>query len=180
MNVESIKEDLENLGSISSRFKNTAEANNLKINEAIERIRSVPTDTWNRIEKWGKTTGLLSVQQQAVAWNLSIRLRTQTKISDNDRNSGIVILNTVNFNAPEILKETGDKDKKQEKKESASDPIIDKASKALEWNEDFDALPGKDVRYLRKVVEKKIELTRYVEENVSYIIKVLKKAGYQP
>ena len=180
INVESIKEDLENLGSISSRLKNSAEANNLKINEAIERIRSVSTDTWNRIEKWGKTTGLLSVQQQAVAWNLSIRLRSQTKITDNDRNSGIVILNTVAFNAPEILKETGDKDKKPDGKPSASNPIIAQASKALDWNEDFDALPGKDVRYLRKVVEKKIELTPYVEANVSYIIKVLRKAGYQP
>jgi hypothetical protein len=180
MNLESIKEDLENLGSISSRFKNSAEANNIKINDAIERIRSVSTETWNRIEKWGKTTGLLSVQQQAVAWNLSIRLRTQTKISDNDRNSGIVILNTVAFNAPDILNETADKNKKQEEKQSTPNGIIDKASKALEWNEGFDVLPGKDVRYLRKVVENKIELSRYVEDNVAFIIKVLKKAGYTP
>jgi hypothetical protein len=178
MNMESIKDDLENLKSISSRAKDSGAATSLKINEALERIRAVPASTWNRIEKWGKTTGLLSVQQQAVAWNLSIRLRNQTKIADNDRNSGIVILNTVTYNAPELLKATDEKHK-QNGKQTVPNPTMMLAQKAIDWNEENDELPAKDVRYLRKVLENKIELTPYVEANIDTIVRVLKKRGFK-
>lgn len=102
--LESIHADLEDPKNPSLRKLLTEEdaEHNIAISE-LEKLKSVPAAIWNKIEDWGKATGMLSIQQQNVAWNLPGKIRNNSKISDYERNSGIRILDTVIENAPEIL-----------------------------------------------------------------------------
>ncbi len=110
IDLESIKADLEDPKNPSIRKLLTDEdaEHNQAISE-LEKLKSIPSDIWNKIEEWGKATGMLSVQQQNVAWNLPAKIRNNSKISDYERNSGVRILDTVIEHAPQILFEIEEK-----------------------------------------------------------------------
>lgn len=104
IDLESIKADIEDPKNRSVRKKLTDEE--AEISHAmseLEKLKSIPPKIWNKIEEWGKTTGMLSMQQQSVAWNLPARIRNNSKISDYERNSGVRILDAVIDHAPQIL-----------------------------------------------------------------------------
>ncbi len=109
VDFRSIKADLEDPKNIQLRKKlSEDEAEQSQISFELEKIKSVPDKIWHMIEEWGRVTGLLSVQQQNVAWNLSGKVRSNIKISDYERSSGIRIIDTVIDHAPEILFEIDD------------------------------------------------------------------------
>ncbi|MGN6293915.1 MAG: AIPR family protein [Chitinophagaceae bacterium] len=102
--LQSIKGDLENSKSMLTRKKlSDDEAAETQILEELDKIKAVPTEIWRKIEDWGKATGLLTVQQQSVAWNIPGRIRNNTRISDYERNSAVKIIDIVIDAAPEIL-----------------------------------------------------------------------------
>lgn len=106
IDFNSIKQDFEDPKNPSQRKRIADEETaQVQIQEELEKIKSVPSKIWNKIEDWGRETGLLSEQQKTVAYNLAGRVRNNTRISDYERHSGIVILDTVIEKAPELLDE---------------------------------------------------------------------------
>jgi AIPR protein len=101
INFKSISGDLETPLSISYRKKNSGK----EVNGDMERIKALSAKAWEQIEKWGKATHLMTVQQQNVAWGLSMKIRTGGKISDYERATGIIILDLVIAYAPDALAE---------------------------------------------------------------------------
>jgi hypothetical protein len=74
-----------------------------QIKEDIDKIRSVPVSVWKKIDNWGTETQELSNNQINVLDSIAYRVRTNSKILDNERVMGIRILDTVITKAPELL-----------------------------------------------------------------------------
>lgn len=106
LDIQSITSDLMTSKSQLSRKKMTDdETADIQIQEEYQRLKSISHKIWYKIEEWGKATGLLTGQQQNVAWNLAGKIRSNGRISDTERGAGIRILNAVIESAPEVLSE---------------------------------------------------------------------------
>lgn len=76
-----------------------------KRHEEVEKLKSIPTSVWKKIEDWGRETGILTDNQQSVAWNLSLKVRNNSTILPNEITNGLSIIQTVIEKAPEIFLE---------------------------------------------------------------------------
>jgi len=105
LDTDSVKNDMTDSKSSTSRKKITEEQTEFaQLLEELERVKSVPPKLWQDIEDWGKATGLLTTNQQSIAWNISVRLKKgNNRLTDNERTNGLKILDIVLKNAPEIL-----------------------------------------------------------------------------
>jgi hypothetical protein len=105
LDMESVKNDMIDSKFSIPRKKITDEQTQLiQIKDESERVRSVPHRIWQNIEDWGKATGLLTANQQSIAWSIGVRLKKRTmKLTDSERNNGLKILDIVLKNSPEIL-----------------------------------------------------------------------------
>lgn len=99
-----IKSDFENSKNPTPRRRMADEESALnQIQEEFERVKSIPPEIWNRIEKWGRATAELSEQKKTVAFNMAGRVRNNTKISDYERQTALTILDEVIEKVPELL-----------------------------------------------------------------------------
>ncbi len=107
LDMDSIKPDLQDYKSNTQRKKITEEeSQQAQIEEDIMKIKSISPKTWINIEEWGKATELLSPNQQSWAWNISIRLKNNHKLTEHERITGLKILDIVISNIPELLAES--------------------------------------------------------------------------
>jgi hypothetical protein len=74
-----------------------------KRQEDIDKIKSIPSVIWKKIENWGRETDSLSNNQQSIAWNLSLKVRNNSAILANEITNGISIIDKVIDKAPELL-----------------------------------------------------------------------------
>jgi hypothetical protein len=74
-----------------------------KRQEDFERIKSIPSKVWKKIEEWGRETDNLSTVQKNTAWNLMTKVRSTSNILPNEVSYGISILEIVIAKAPELL-----------------------------------------------------------------------------
>ena len=74
-----------------------------KRQEDLERIKSIPSKVWKKIEEWGRETDNLSTVQKNTAWNLMTKVRSTSSILPNEVSYGISILEIVIAKAPELL-----------------------------------------------------------------------------
>jgi len=74
-----------------------------KRQEDLERIKSIPSKVWKKIEEWGRETDNLSTVQKNTAWNLMTKVRSTSNIFPNEVSYGISILEIVIAKAPELL-----------------------------------------------------------------------------
>lgn len=180
IDIQNIKADLEDPRNLASRKKlSDDEAADHQIKAELERIRAVPGEVWHKIEEWGKTTSLLSVQQQNVAWNIAGRLRNNTRISEYERVSAIRILDTVIENAPEILLEIDETNDGIQDSEVTSENItIDMIEKMIAWDRKNRRLKDHHFNYMKDIVEGKIPLSERAKNYVRTNLLLLKKYGY--
>ena len=74
-----------------------------KQQEDIDKIKSISSAIWKKIEEWGRDTDNLSNNQQSIAWNLSLKVRNNSAIFANEITNGINIIEKVIDKAPELL-----------------------------------------------------------------------------
>jgi hypothetical protein len=99
-----ISSDLESEGdSTQPRRINEVDTNKQEFLEKINRIKSVTSKGWQLIEKWGRATNLLSVQQRDLAFTIATRVRTGSRIAEAEANVALHILNIVLEKEPELL-----------------------------------------------------------------------------
>jgi hypothetical protein len=179
--VESIKADLEDPKSRLVRKKLTEEEaeGNLVISD-LEKLKSVPAKIWNKIEEWGQSTGMLSVQQQSVAWNLPGRFRNNNKISEYERNSGIRILDMVIENAPQILFEIDDVETYLTDDDApAYDIGLELVKKMVEWDRKNKKLKDHHFKYMVNLIEGKFSLSDQAKRYVLLNLEQLRKFGFK-
>lgn len=181
LDLLSIKGDLEDTKNPPSRKKlSDDEAAKSQINAELQKIKTVPGNMWHKIEEWGKTTSLLSVQQQNVAWNISGRLRNNTRISDYERASAIQILDIIIDNAPEILFEIDESEEKTSENVNTSEEItIDLVKKIVAWDRKNKRLKDHYFRYMSDIIDGRIPLTEKAKQYILLNLVTIKKHGFK-
>ena len=82
IDCKSIKQDLEDSKNPTTRKRITEEETNQEHNrETVEKIMSVPSPIWHKIEDWGRKTNLLKPQQIDAAFNLKVLLKFYMKLT---------------------------------------------------------------------------------------------------
>ena len=102
--LSSIKEDLVDRKNQTKRTVISDDDVELqKRQEDLERIKSIPSKVWKKIEEWGRETDNLSTVQKNTAWNLMTKVRSTSNILPNEVSHGISILEIVIAKSPELL-----------------------------------------------------------------------------
>lgn len=147
-----------------------------KRQEELEKIKSIPTVIWKKIEDWGKETGSLSDNQQSIAWNLSLKVRNNSAILPNEISNGISIIEKVIEKSPEILFEI-DELPEPAANNKVKDPEItlELLRKMVDWDRNNKRLKPHHFRMMFDIVNGKEVLTsqnkKYCLMNFHFISK---------
>jgi hypothetical protein len=124
---------------------------NLKIiNQEIDLIKSVSSDKWEVIEKWGAKTRQLSRFLQDIALNISVSIKNNKSINDSLRTKGISILETIIHEVPELL-EIEESNKQITIKETNKSKVkvdVSLIGKMVEWDSRVKILTPKQRSYV--------------------------------
>lgn len=173
-----LKDDLIDPKSSSQRRRITDEETALEqIEEALEKIKSVPPAIWHKIETWGKETDNLKPQQLSIAFNLAQRVRNNSKISDIERESGIKIIDLVVDKAPEILFEIDNIEPEKPKKEK--EITLDLVKKIVQWDRTNKRLKGYEFVFMNELAEGKKILNERNKQLARWNLEKVKKSGFR-
>ena len=147
-----------------------------KRQEEIEKIKSIPTKVWKRIEEWGRETENLSSTQQNIVWNLSLKVRNNSNMLSNEISNGIAILDKVIDNAPELLFEIDDLQEVKSVINSDSQEItLELIKKMVEWDRVNKRLKSHHFKMMYDIVHDSEKLTiqnkKYCLMNFHFISK---------
>lgn len=180
IDFKTIKADLEDPKNPSQRKRIADEESaQVQVEEDIETIRTVPPEVWHKIEDWGRTTGTLSEQQKTVAYNLAGRVRSNTKISDFERGSGINILDIVNKQAPELLEDIDEINEKNKQNKKKDEITIDLVKKIVQWDRKNKRLEGYQYMFMAELAEGKKSWSEHHKKIAILNLKKVKKYGFK-
>jgi hypothetical protein len=146
-----------------------------KRQEDLEKIKSIPTAIWKKIEEWGRETDNISNNQQSIAWNLSLKVRNNSPILANEMSNGISIIEKVIDKAPELLFEIDEL--VESSKTNGKDPEItlELIKKMVDWDRSKKRLKPHHFRMMFDIVNGKEELSsqnkKYCLMNFHFISK---------
>lgn len=147
-----------------------------KRQEEIEKIKSIPTAIWKKIEEWGRETDNLSNNQQSIAWNLSLKVRNNSAILANEIANGISIIEKVIDKAPELLFEIDElAESNSDNNGKAPEITLALIKKMVDWDRKNKRLKPHHFRMMFDIVNGKEELTaqnkKYCLMNFQFISK---------
>ncbi len=146
-----------------------------KRQEDLEKVKSIPTPIWKKIEEWGRETDNLSNNQQSIAWNLSLKVRNNSPILANEMSNGISIIEKVIDKEPELFFEIDEL--VEASKTNGKDPEItlELIKKMVDWDRSKKRLKPHHFRMKFDIVNGKEELTsqnkKYCLMNFHFISK---------
>lgn len=182
IDLTTIKSDLESSKSASQRKRITDEETaQVQINEENEKIKSIPSKLWHKIEDWGRTTEKLTEQQKTVAYNLAGRTRTGNKISDYERNTGIIILDKVIEYAPELLFEIDEMLREESISQNESPIAITEEliEKIVKWDKKNRRLKDFEYLFMAEIATGKKPLTEKTRQIAYWNWQKVKKYGFR-
>lgn len=181
IDFSSIKNDLEDSKNPSFRKRLAEEeTSQIQIIEELEKIKSVPSKVWYLIEEWGKKSGELSEQKKSVAFNLASKVRSNGRISDSERQTGLAILDIVIEKAPKIL-ETIDAinvKEKEQKEKRISEITLERVAKIVQWDKKNRRLKDFEYRFMLELSEGKRPLNERNKYLASLNLQKVKKYGF--
>jgi hypothetical protein len=153
------------------------------INEQIKdenlKIKSIPYSVWKKIDNWGIETEELTANQLNILESISYRVRTDSKLLENERITGIKILDTVITKAPELLFEI-DELNEQQKQEKNNLPEIDLdlIKKMVAWDRKNKRLKDYQFTMMWDIAEGKEVLTENKKKYCLYNFQFISKYGF--
>jgi hypothetical protein len=174
-----LKADFEDPNSLSQRKRIIDEETaQVQIQEELEKIKSVPPSIWHKIEDWARATGELTEQKKTIAYTLAGRVRSNSRISDYERQTGISILDFVIEKAPELLE--GIDEINEQKKNLISEPEItyEIIKKVVQWDRKNKRLRDFEYTFMAELADGKKELTKNNMEIASRNLEKVKKWGF--
>lgn len=147
-----------------------------KRQEDLDKIKSIPTAIWKKIEEWGRETDSLSNNQQSIAWNLSLKVRNNSAILANEITNGISIIEKVIDKAPELLFEIDELvESNKGSNGKAPEITLELIKKMVVWDRKNKRLKPHHFRMMFDIVNGNEELTiqnkKYCMMNFQFISK---------
>lgn len=175
-----VKDDFINSKNQTLRRKITeSDSENQQIKEDIEKIKSIPPKIWHLIDEWGRETGELSIHKYNVAFTLAGRIRTNSKISDYERKTGLNILEIVINKAPSLLEQIDDLIVlEKELIKNQVEVTFDLIKSMIEWDRVKKRLKIHEFKFLFNLFEAKKPLSEYNKKIVLLNYEKLKKYGF--
>lgn len=175
----SIKSDYEDPKNSSQRKRIADEETaQVQIEEELEKIKSVPPVIWHKIEEWARATGELTEQKKAIAFNLSGRVRNNSRISDYERQSGISILDYVIDKAPELLDGIDELNEAAIKLSTSDDITLEIIKKIVLWDRKNKKLRDIEYKFMSELAEGNKPLTDRNKFIAKLNLNKLKRYGF--
>jgi len=158
---------------------NEAESASQAIKEELEKIKSVPYSIWKKIEDFGYETKILSEIQSNIAYTLSGRVRTGSKISESERIAGLKILDIIIDKAPELLFESEEIEQTNIESQRTTDITIDVIKKMVEWDRKNKKLKPHHFKMMYDIVNGKEQITPLNKKYCLMNFTTLSKYGFK-
>jgi hypothetical protein len=156
------------------------ESINEQIKEENLKIRSIPYSVWQKIDNWGSETEELTANQLNIVESICYRVRTDSKLLENERNAGIKILDTVISKAPELLFEVDELNEQQNgEKINLPEINIGLIKKMVMWDRKNKKLKDYQFTMMWNIVEGKEPLTDLKKTYCLYNYKFISKYGFK-
>jgi len=157
------------------------EINNKIIEQEIELIKSISSDIWDVIEKWGAKTGKLSKYLQDIALNISVSIKNNRSITDHLRTKAISIIEIIIHEAPEIIEIDISNDPIQTEKNYNVIAKVDTEliAKMVDWDSRARILSSKQRSYISDFAYGLKKINSFHEKNILIYYEKLKAAGFK-
>ena len=149
LDLSNISQEIEDSKNPAKRRRITdEETSNQQIQEELEKIKSVSSKFWSQIEDWGRSSELLTQQQRDTAFTLAGRVRNNSRISDYERLTGIMILNIVIENAPEMFDRIDEQNALPFSASTEPEISIDLIKQIVSWDKKNKVLKGFEFKFM--------------------------------
>lgn len=148
--------------------------------EDLEKIKSISTSVWKKIEDWGRETSQLSDTQQNIAWNLALKVRNASKILPNEISNGVSIIDKVVTNAPELLFEIDELSENTNTNGVETPEItLELIEKMVEWDRKNKRLKPHHFRMMFDIVHGREQLTPLNRKYCLMNLQFISRFGFQ-
>ena len=176
-----IKQDfIDKKSSVKRQIITEEEANQTQTQEEYERLKAIPYKVWKKIEEYGNDTKLLTEYQCTIVFNLAGRVRTNSKIPENEKAIGLKVLDLIIEKAPELLFDVDDiveADIAQQQK--LPDITIELIKKMVIWEKKNKKLKDHHYKLLEDILVGKQQLTEQNKKFCSMNYQTLCKYGFK-
>jgi hypothetical protein len=180
IDLENLKSDLE--GKLSEKRKKITEdeTHKAEFEASLNRLKSIHSKTWKKIEDWGRETQNLSQYQYDMASTLSIKAKNTRSITDIERNQGEIILNIVIDRNPELFFDMDDFFNEDNiKKIEEVEITIELIERIVQWDKKNKRLDAYKYRFMVNLMEGKMTLTDRNKFLVRLNLKTAEKYGFK-
>lgn len=102
--ISTIKHDFIDKKNAAKRHIITEEETNQnQSKEEYEKLKTIPYGIWKKIEEFGYESKIFTDYQCSIIFNIASRIRTSGRISENEKNIGLKVLETIIEKVPELL-----------------------------------------------------------------------------
>jgi len=181
INIEELKPDFINSKTPVRKSFSEDDVNQKIINQEIALIKSISSDNWEIIERWGAKTGVLSKYLQDIALNIAVSIKNNRKISENLRIKGISILEHIVHEAPELLVAENPEESNDIKNKTKSNSKINEKLilKMVEWDSRVKILTVNQRGYLTDFAYGLKKTNSFHEKNIRIYLEKLRAAGFK-
>ena len=161
--LNSIKSDFIDKSNKNSRVVITDDETSLtQIKEDCDRIKSIPVSVWRKIDNWGEDSNELLANQINLIDSIIHRVKTNSKLSDNERLTGVRIIDVVLEKAPELLFDIDEiVENEKEKKAAAPQINYELIQKMITYDRRNKRLKTFQFTFLRDIIENNQELSEH-------------------
>src|SRR5690606_35992849 len=150
------------------------------IEASLNRLKSIHTITWKKIEDWGRETQNLTQYQYDMASTLSSKIRNNRTITDIERNQGEAILNIVVEINPELFFDMDDFFNEDDgKKVEEIEITIDLIERIVQWDKRNKRLDAYKYRFMVDLLDCKTTLTDRNKFLARLNLKTVEKYGFK-
>jgi hypothetical protein len=150
-----LKNDLESSSSATKRQRITDdEIAKAEFEASLERINSVPHQTWKRIEEWGQLENKLNKYQSDMASTISNRLRLNRHLTAIEISNAHKILDIVTTDAPELFYDIDQLNQDEEKSSKQKTLItLDVIKEIVRWDKKNKRLKDYEYQFMSNLAE---------------------------
>ena len=148
-----------------------------------ETLKSIHTDTWKKIESWGRETGKLSLHLGNIAFSLSSKVRNNRSFSESERLNGLEILDLVTKEAPELffdMDEFFEKEEKSKENKSEFEINLEDIKALVDWDKKNKRLQVYEFKLMNEILKGEKDLTNRNKFFAQKNIEKAKKWGFNP
>jgi len=178
VSLHEISDDLDSNSNASRRKLTKKDTEKAEIQTSLDRLKSVHSKTWKKIEEWGRETEKLTQYQRDMANTISSRLWAQKELTETERKQGEKILDIADKN-PHLFLDMEEFFLEDESEVIAgTDITADLVQAIAQWNNINGLLDQKQHRFLEYLARGRLNMTGKNKYIAARLYKKAQKLGF--